>query len=105
MAAANLNATWRLGTLAQPHSVRTLPVIALGMALSLFLVVSYLICVTTYLIPGLPISHAMLTTFLPGFELLSWQSFCVGLVESFAWGWYVALIFGPLYNFFVLRWP
>jgi len=26
------------------------------------------------------------------------------LVESFAWGWYVALIFGPLYNFFLSRW-
>jgi hypothetical protein len=67
-------------------------------------VVSYLICVTTYFIPGLPIGHAMLTTFLPGFELLSWRSFCLGLVESFAWGWYVALIFGPLYNFFARHW-
>ena len=47
----------------------------------------------------------MLTTLLPGFELLSWRSFVLGLVESFAWGWYVALIFGPLYNFFALRWP
>ena len=26
-------------------------------------------------------------------------------LESFAWGWFFALIFGPLYNFFVLRWP
>ena len=105
MAAANLEVTGRADTLDQSHSVRTIPVMPLGMALSLFLVVSYLICVTTYLIPGLPISHAMLTTFLPGFELLSLRSFCLGLVESFAWGWYVALIFGPLYNFFALRWP
>jgi hypothetical protein len=27
----------------------------------------------------------------------------LGLVESFAWGWYVSLIFGPLYNFFAIR--
>ncbi len=83
---------------------RTIPVMALGMALGLFFAISFLICVTTYLIPGLPVSHAMLTLFLPGFELLTWQSFCLGLVESFVWGWYVALIFGPLYNFFTLRW-
>jgi hypothetical protein len=86
------------------HHTRTIPVMALGMALGLFFAISFLICVTTYLIPGLPVSHAMLTLFLPGFELLTWQSFFFGLVESFVWGWYVALIFGPLYNFFALRW-
>ncbi|HQT65854.1 MAG TPA: DUF5676 family membrane protein [Acidocella sp.] len=84
-------------------NVHMIPVAALGMALSLLLVISYLICITTYFIPGLPVSHAMLTVLLPGFELLSWQSFLLGLVESFAWGWYVALIFGPIYNFFILR--
>jgi hypothetical protein len=105
MVAANFVAAGPASFPRQVPAVRTLPVMVLGMALSLFLVISYLICVTTYFIPGLPISHAMLTVFLPGFELLSWQSFFLGLVESFAWGWYVALIFGPLYNFFALRWP
>lgn len=105
MVAANLGATGQTSVMRQVRSVRMIPVMALGMALSLFLVISYLICVTTYFIPGLPISHAMLTIFLPGFELLNWQSFFLGLVESFAWGWFFALIFGPLYNFFVLRWP
>ncbi len=90
--------------LSPKHHVRMIPVLALGMALSLFFLISFLICVTTYFIPGLPVSHAMLNLLLPGFVLLTWQSFCLGLVESFAWGWYVALIFGPLYNFFVLRW-
>ena len=75
------------------------------MALSLFLMVSYVICVLGYLLlPGLPINHAALALFLPGFVLLTWSSFFLGLVESFLWGWYVALIFGPLYNFFALRW-
>ena len=105
MVAANFGAAPSASLPRQIPAVRSLPVIALGMALSLFLVISYLICVTTYFIPGLPMSHAMLTVFLPGFELLGWQSFFLGLVESFAWGWYIALIFGPLYNFFALRWP
>lgn len=84
-----------------PH----IPVLALGMSVSVFLAVSYVICVIGYLLfPGLPIDHAALAIFLPGFKLLSWSTFLLGLVESFAYGWYIALIFGPLYNFFAARW-
>jgi hypothetical protein len=54
-------------------------------------------------LPGLPIEHSALAIFLPGFALLSWQTFILGAVESFAWGWYVALIFCPLFNFFAAR--
>ena len=81
----------------------TIPVLVLGKALSLFLVISYLVCVTTYLIPGLPTGHVMLTIFLPELKEMSWPNFVLGLADSFIWGWYVALIFGPLYNFFALR--
>jgi hypothetical protein len=35
---------------------------------------------------------------------LTWGSFLLGLVESFGYGWYVALIFGPLYNYCATRW-
>ncbi len=86
------------------HTAQLIPVLALGMGLSLYLVVSYLLCVLGYLIfPSLPIEHSALTIFLPGFTLLSWPSFFLGLVESFGWGWYMALVFGPLYNFFASR--
>lgn len=82
----------------------TVPVLALGLALSLFLVISYVICVLGYLLfPSLPIEHAALSIFLPGFTLLTWPSFFLGLVESFGYGWYVALIFGPIYNYFATR--
>lgn len=84
---------------------RTIPVFAFGMALSSFLAISYVLCVLGYLLfPSLPINHAALTIFLPGFELLNWSTFFLGLIESFVWGWYVALIFGPLYNYFSTRW-
>ncbi len=83
---------------------RRIPVLALGMSLSSFLVISYVLCVVGYLLfPSLPIEHAALSIFLPGFKLLSWPSFFLGLVESFGWGWYVALVFGPLYNYFAAR--
>ena len=88
-------------THAAPHLI---PVFSFGLSLSLFLAISYIFCVVGYvLFPGLPISHSSLAIFLPGFELLSWRAFFLGLVESLGWGWYVALIFGLLFNFFVSR--
>lgn len=81
-----------------------IPVVAFGLSLSLFLVISYVLCIIGYLtLPGLPVKHEALAIFLPGFEFLSWQTFLIGLVESYAWGWYVALVFAPLYNFFAVR--
>jgi hypothetical protein len=84
--------------------IRTLPIAALGLSLSAFLAISYVLCIVGYLIaPGLPVKHEALAIFLPGFELLNWKTFLLGLAESYAWGWYVALVFGPLYNFFAAR--
>ena len=82
----------------------SIPIVALGLSLSLFFVISYLICIAGYLLlPGLPVEHAALSIFLPGFELLSWGSFCLGMAESFIWAWYITLVFGSLYNFFRRR--
>jgi hypothetical protein len=81
------------------------PVIPLGLSLGAFFVISYVLCVLLYLaFPQAVVNHAMLTLFLPGFKLLTWGSFFLGLVESFGYGWYVALIFGPLYNYCATRW-
>ena len=79
-------------------------VVTLGLSLSAFLAVSFVLCIIGYLIaPGMPVKHEALAIFLPGFELLSWQTFLLGLVESFIWGWYIAVVFGPIYNFFQSR--
>jgi hypothetical protein len=76
----------------------------LGMALSAFLAISYILCIVGYLVlPGIPVKHEALSIFLPGFELLSWRTFLIGLLESYAWGWYVAVVFTPLYNLFSAR--
>ena len=84
--------------------IAVLPIIPLGLSLGLFFVASYLACVGLYLLmPSAFMNHAVLTLFLPGFQLLDWRNFLLGLIESFGYGWYVALIFGPLYNFFALR--
>ena len=101
-----MNTSTRLRTGAgTSHYPRTIPVLALGMGLSLFLAISYVLCIVGYVVfPGLPIAHSALAIFLPGFTLLSWSSFFLGLAETFGYGWYVALIFGPIYNFFAIRW-
>ena len=91
---------------AQAGAARTafIPVIPFGISLSLFFVISYVACILFYLaLPNLTQTHVVLSLFLPGFRLLNWPSFFIGLAESFAYGWYVALIFGPLFNFFAGR--
>ena len=72
--------------------------IAVGHATSLFLAITFAICVGFDLL--FP-EHAMYQAWqklLPGFEWLSWESFVLGLVESYGYGWYFALIWVPLYN-------
>jgi hypothetical protein len=94
----------RAGVPLSRSTSRTILVTALGLSLSSFLAFSYVACVLGYLLfPSLPIAHSALAIFLPGFSLLSWGTFSLGLVESVFWGWYVALVFGPLFNFFVAR--
>jgi hypothetical protein len=73
---------------------------AVGHASSLFLTISFALCVGfDLLFPA----HAMFQAWeklLPGFTWISWRSFFIGLIESYGYGWYVALIWVPLYNLF-----
>ena len=75
---------------------------AFGHATSLFLAISFTLCIGFDLI--FP-EHAMYEVWyklLPGFEWISWKSFFLGLVESFGYGWFFTFIWVPLYNYFVL---
>ena len=76
---------------------------AVGHASSMFLAITFAVCVTFDLV--FP-SHAMYQAWqklLPGFEWISWKSFLLGLVESYGYGWYFTLIWVPLYNVFAGR--
>ena len=76
---------------------------AVGHASSLFLAITFAVCVIFDLL--FP-SHAMYQAWqklLPGFEWISWKSFLLGLVESYGYGWYFTLIWVPLYNVFATR--
>lgn len=76
---------------------------AVGHATSFLLAISFTLCVAFDLF--FP-EHAMYETWqklLPGFEWISWKSFFLGLIESYGYGWYFALIWVPIYNVFLAR--
>ncbi len=71
----------------------------LGNSLSLLLLISYLLCVGFGLL--MPESMQMYKAWvplLPGFEWLSFSGFVIGLIETYLYGWYIAVIFVPLYR-------
>ena len=77
--------------------------LAVGHASSLFLAITFSIFVAfDLLFPSMAMYETWLKL-LPGFEWLSWQSFLLGLAESYGYGWYFALIWVPLYNLLVSR--
>ncbi|MBI4292387.1 MAG: hypothetical protein HY661_12995 [Betaproteobacteria bacterium] len=73
-----------------------------GLATGSFLVVSYVLCVAYDLAFDQRMYEAWLKL-LPGFTWLTWQSFLLGLIETFLYGIYFSLVFIPLYNFFQSR--
>lgn len=83
------------------HTAHLFPAFTLGMALGLLIINTYVIGYLAF--PSLPIEQSALSIFLLGFTLLSWPGFFLGLIEAFGWGWYVALVFGPIHNFFAAK--
>lgn len=73
---------------------------ALGMTLATLFAIIFVVCVLFDLaVPQYSMNEAW-APLLPGFTWLSWTTFAIGLVESFFYGWFFAVLFAPLYNFF-----
>ncbi|WP_417462909.1 DUF5676 family membrane protein [Kordiimonas sp.] len=80
-----------------------IPLFAAGWALSFFLAITYVVCVAfDALFPGYEMYQSW-SRLLPGFVWLTPAGFAIGLVEAFSYGWYVVLVFVPLYNVLVTR--
>ena len=76
----------------------------LGNSLSLLLLITYLLCIGFGLLaPAELRMYEAWAPLLPGFEWLTWSGFLLGLVESYLYGWYIALVFVPLYRWFSSR--
>jgi len=70
---------------------------ALANSLGGLFLISYLLCIGFGLMA--PDSMRMWTAWaplLPGFEWLTLSGFMIGAIESYAYGWYVAIVFVPL---------
>ena len=72
-----------------------------GNALSCFLVITFTLCVAWGLMtPSSMHMHQAFAPLMPGFRWISLPAYLIGVAWSFAYGWYAALLFVPLYNFF-----
>ena len=74
-----------------------------GHATSLTLAISFTLCVAFDLFFPEHAMYGAWQKLLPGFEWLSWKSFLLGLIESYGYGWFFALIWVPIYNFAAFR--
>jgi hypothetical protein len=73
-----------------------------ALAMGSFIAITYVFCVA-YDVAFDQRMYEVWLKLLPGFTWLTWQSFLLGLVESFLYGVYFGLVFVPLYNFFLDR--
>jgi uncharacterized protein DUF5676 len=82
---------------------RSVSLAAAGHATSLFLAISFTLCVVADLIFPQHQMYSVWQRLLPGFEWISFGSYALGLVESYAYGWYFTLIWVPIYNVIARR--
>ena len=76
----------------------------IGLALGFLLAITFVLDVIGGLLfPNFWTMYKAWELVLPGFAWLSWGTFVYGLIASFIAGWYVAIVFGLLYNYFVGR--
>ncbi|MDA8093283.1 MAG: DUF5676 family membrane protein [Betaproteobacteria bacterium] len=64
-----------------------IPLVTFGLSFGLFLAITYVLCVGFDLLFPAQSMHQSWQSLLPGFAWLSWSSFLLGLVESFAYAW------------------
>lgn len=83
------------------HTIRLVP---FGLSLSIFLAITFALCAIGELIPGLQSIH-LLSVLYPGLDWTQPALLLGGVVWAFVTGWYVALVFGWLYNLFNGRRP
>ena len=85
------------------NTTTRLAIVPLGMSLASFLVITYVLCVLFGIVVSERGIHQLFAQLVPGFTWITWPSFFLGLLWSFVFGWYFAVLFAPLFNFFAAR--
>lgn len=84
------------------QSEPALAIAPLGLSLSIFFTLTFALCALTAYIPVLREFH-LLEAIWPGVAWGRPEMLVVGAILAFACGWYVALVWGSLYNVFARR--
>jgi 2TM family of unknown function (DUF5676) len=74
-----------------------------GHATSVFLAVTFVLCVSFGLLFPVYRMYEAWAPLLPGFEWLTLGGFIFGLIGSYLYGWYIAILWVPLFNLFGRR--
>lgn len=81
-----------------------LKIMPVGLALGFLFSISFIICVAYgMVVPTTWQMYPLWERLLPGFKWLSLGGFFLGLIETFLYGMYIAIVFVPIYNFFNSR--
>ncbi|WP_332767653.1 hypothetical protein [Phenylobacterium sp.] len=87
---------------AAPAQGRGVAIVPLGLSLSIFLAGNFLLCALGGFVPGLENLH-FLSALYPQLDWTSPPLIVAGAAWAFACGWYVAIVWGWLYNAFSAR--
>lgn len=84
--------------------MKTLPFWPIAWTLAVFAAVVFALdMLFGVLLPNWWVMQKAYELLLPGFIFISWGAFLLGLVESFIGGFLTAVLFVPIYNYFVSR--
>ena len=78
---------------------RCLRPLRLGLSIGTFLIIAYVACLALALVVPDRGLHQPWLQFYPGFAW-TWKGILLGLVESFAYGFFTGVVFAPIYNMF-----
>lgn len=78
-------------------------IVVLGQTAGWFLGITYLLCVLLGLLAPQYQMHEVWGPLLPGFQWLTWSGFLMGLIGAYVYGWYIAVLWVPINEYFERR--
>ena len=84
--------------------MKPIKIMPVALSLSTLFSISYILCVIYgLLVPNGLQMYPVWAKLLPGFQWFTFGSFLLGLIETIIYGFYVAYIFIPVFNFFNVK--
>lgn len=93
------------GTLMDERDFRSLSMVPIGFTLSVFFAVTFILCLVAALVLPTQGMEMAFEAIFPGFVWLTAPSVIVGLFWAVFYGWYIAVLFVPIRNYFFRRFP